>query len=300
MKFEYQSVTVDDGATLRYVDFGSGKPLVYLIGFGETVSSSSGLLSRWSEKFRCVSFDHRGYGETPATDVVGMERSARDLHCLLEELDLRDVRLVGYSMGGSVAFAYAQLFGMDRVSRLVLADTTPKLINEGDWTLGLWQGRYSRDDFERDLDLITTDSTACHLSFYLRAATQSPIESPPEFPEGYDKEEWLARVVEHTGIRERLARRVFFIDRKPEFCELEKKYWNSMTGEDRVDVTKSVKVPTLCVYANPGSFYSPRTGAWLAETLPHGSLKVIENATHVFPKEHFDEFITVVEEFFST
>ncbi|MBQ9372848.1 MAG: alpha/beta hydrolase [Thermoguttaceae bacterium] len=297
MKIEYQSFISDDGVEIKYVDMGAGRPLVFVIGYDETVQTSISFLSRLSERFRCIAFDHRGFGASPASANVGIDRSACDLNRLLEVLDLDDVALVGYSMGGSVAFSYFRQFGGARVSRLVLADTSPKLINEGDWSLGLWQGRYGREDFERDLATLVSDPALFHLSFYLRAATPSQIDAPPSFPPFDDPEAWLARVVEHTGIKERFIRRVFFVERSEERRALEREYWNSMTGADYLTSVSLIDKPTLCLFADPGSFYSPLTGKWLVDHIPNAQLATIPNACHVFPKENGEDFVQNIFDF---
>ena len=297
MKLEYSSFVAEDGATISYADVGSGRPLVYLIGFDETVAGSNALLSRWSARFRCIAFDHRGYGASTEGSEVGVDRSARDLQALLERLDLSDAALVGYSMGGSVALSYIEQFGDARLSRLVLADATPKLINEDGWSFGLWQGRYTRADYEKDCRALLEDPALFRLSFYLRASTPSAPESPPQFPTSDDSEEWLGVVVERTGIRERLARRVFFVDAPLERRETTLKYWRSMTGVDRRDAVKSIQASTLCLFASPGSFYSPSTGRRLVELIPDAKLEVVADAAHTFPKDKFEEYASRIESF---
>ena len=113
MALDYRRFKAQDGAEIYYAEQGTGTPLVYVPGYLDTVETSQSLMARWSERFRCVMFDHRGFGQTHAAPVAGVEQSARDLHDLLEFLDLRDVFFVGYSMGGSVAFSYFEQFGSD-------------------------------------------------------------------------------------------------------------------------------------------------------------------------------------------
>ncbi len=297
MALEYRSFIAQDGAEILYVDQGVGRPLIFVEGFRDIVDSSQAHIARWSENFRCVLFDHRGYGKSPIASNVGIEQSARDLHELLEYLDVHDAALVGYSMGGSVAFSYFQQFGNDRIGRLVLVDTTPKLINEDGWSLGLWQGRYTREDFDFDMRMVVENPVLFHMSFYLHAALQSPQDAPPTYPPKDDTDAWLAAIVEHTGLRERLARRVFYLESSSELRELEQKYWKSMTGGDWLSAVSQINVPTMCLYASPGSFYAPRTGEWLAREIPNARLEIVENSTHLMPKDNFEEFVTKIAGF---
>lgn len=73
---------------------------------------------------RCVAVDLRGFGRSdPVLDeVLTMERHADDLEALLDALDVESVDLVGLSMGGYVALAFAQLHP-SRLRTLALVDT---------------------------------------------------------------------------------------------------------------------------------------------------------------------------------
>lgn len=298
MRLELQNIITDDGTKISYVDVGNGRPLVYINGFGEDVASAHHLIENWSQNFRCMTYDHRGFGKSELSPSIGVERSAQDLHMLLETLDLKDVSLVGYSMGGSVAFSYVEQFGTSRLGRLVLADTAPKLINENDWHIGLWQGRYTREDFIRDLKTIVDNPTLFHLSFYARAATKSLYNSIVTcFPDYDDVKGWFSRVADLTKIRESLLKRIFTCNFSDEKKNGERRYWETMTGGDWRHVLKSIKIPTLCLYASPGSFYYSATAEYMADQIPNAQIEAIENASHVCPKENFAEFTNKIANF---
>jgi pimeloyl-ACP methyl ester carboxylesterase len=77
--------------------------------------------------WRCVSFDRRGYGRSDEPgrgydfDTLAGDRSA-----VLEKLDLRDVVLVGHSMGAAEVARYLTRYRSRRASRAVpVAPTTP-------------------------------------------------------------------------------------------------------------------------------------------------------------------------------
>lgn len=300
MSLELQSLTMDDGVAIGYVDVGAGRPLVYVNGFGEDVSRSNLLIERWSESFRCITFDHRGYGSSELAPDLGVERSARDLKALLEKLDLSDVALVGYSMGGSVAFSYIEQFGLEHLGRLVLADTAPKLINEDDWNLGLWQGKYTREDFNRDLETLMNDPTLFHLAFYSRAATKTSCnEYSNVFPDHGDIGGWFDYLSELTSIRRPYLEKIFQFNFSEEKKECERRYWDTSTGGDWRHVLKSIGVPTLCLYADPGSFYNSATAEVMVSQIPNASAVAIKDACHTFPKDNLEAFSSLITEFCS-
>lgn len=297
MKLEIRKFVADD-ASVSYVDVGNGRPLVYINGFGEDISTAHNLIEKWSRFFRVVVFDHRGFGESDDDYEVGIDRSARDLRILMDLLGLTNVALVAYSMGGAVAFSYIEQFGRERLERLVLADTTPKMINENGWHLGLWQGRYTRDDYERDLKTIVDNPMLFHLSFYARAATKSFFNCVPNnFPAYDDVVQWLECVAEITKIRVSMVKRIFSFNLSEKKKKVERRYWETMTGGDWRHVLKSIEIPTLCLYADPGSFYYSGTAEYMANQVPHASALAIQNASHVCPKENFDDFTSKIRDF---
>ncbi|MEV4348241.1 alpha/beta hydrolase [Actinoplanes sp. NPDC049596] len=72
--------------------------------------------------YRAIALDLRGFGLSDAPyGPYGYDVWARDILTVLEALSLRDVTLVGHSMGGAVALRHAARFGR-RVGKLVVAE----------------------------------------------------------------------------------------------------------------------------------------------------------------------------------
>lgn len=302
MKLEYRTATVDDGAEIAYVDVGEGRFLFYIDGFGGSVATANGIIERFSKSgaFRTVAFDQRGYGQTPSTlpDFdVGVERSAADLRALIERLDARDVALVGYSMGGSVLFSYLEQFGTDRVAKAVFVDTCPKLLNDDAWRLGYCQGGYFADDYERDMQILRDDPALFKTTFFARCEVPSNSDAPPSWPEPLDRDAWLAKAVEITGVRESLAKRVFFSPIPPERAAVDRRYWASMTTADFRETLGKIDVPTLVLHADPGSLYRVETAEYIAAQIPGARRIALPDATHVFPAKRSDEFVAAVAGF---
>ncbi|HEY1628031.1 MAG TPA: alpha/beta hydrolase [Streptosporangiaceae bacterium] len=115
-----------DGTTLYYRDHGDGPPIVLLSSQGLSSSMWQHLMVRLADRgFRCVALDRRGHGRSDDPGKgYDFDRFADDIGELLIQLDLRDVMLVGHSVGGAEAARYLTRHAADRVSRLVLASTT--------------------------------------------------------------------------------------------------------------------------------------------------------------------------------
>lgn len=133
------SVTTNDGVRLNYTDEGTGPPVVLIGGGGMSASAWKLQQDALGSDHRVVSIDRRGHG---LSDDVAfgsrMARHGKDIHDALEALDVSDACLVGASMGVSVIWAYADLFGTERVRSIVAIDQTPKMLNDDEWKLGMY------------------------------------------------------------------------------------------------------------------------------------------------------------------
>ena len=112
--------------TISYTDQGKGTAVVLLHGFLENKKMWDAFIPEWSKKFRVITIDLLGHGETECMGYVhSMENNADVVHEVLSELRLRKVILVGHSMGGYVALAFAELYP-DAVKGLVLLNSTSR------------------------------------------------------------------------------------------------------------------------------------------------------------------------------
>jgi pimeloyl-ACP methyl ester carboxylesterase len=117
------SVHVEDGG-------GGGRPVVLIHGW--PLSGRS-----WKEQvpalrsagYRVVTYDRRGFGQSdkPGTGY-GYDTLADDLAGLLEQLDLRDATLVGFSMGGGEVARYVASHGEERLRSVVFAAAVPPMM----------------------------------------------------------------------------------------------------------------------------------------------------------------------------
>lgn len=106
---------------------GQGPALLLLHGFTGDLHTWDPFVPAWAETFRVIAVDLPGHGRTDAPADPGrcrLERCAADLVALLDELNVSDVRVVGYSMGGRAALHLA-LAAPRRVAALVLESASP-------------------------------------------------------------------------------------------------------------------------------------------------------------------------------
>jgi pimeloyl-ACP methyl ester carboxylesterase len=114
---------------------GNGRPVVLIHGWPLTGESWSGQVEKLhSAGYRVITYDRRGFGRSDKP-LVGYtyERLSDDLSALLDELDLRDVTLVGFSMGGGEVASYCARKGVARLRSVVFASSvTPYMLNTKD------------------------------------------------------------------------------------------------------------------------------------------------------------------------
>lgn len=112
---------------------GAGTPVVLINALGTTLDMWAPQVDPLAEHFRLVRFDTRGHGGTAAEAgdwTVG--DLAEDVTDLLEGIGADRAHVVGASLGGAIAMTMA-LRHPDRVDRLVLMGTAPKLGTIASW-----------------------------------------------------------------------------------------------------------------------------------------------------------------------
>lgn len=134
---------------LYYEDQGSGQPVVLIHGYplnGHSWERQTRALL--ADGYRVITYDRRGFGQSSkVASGYDYDTFAEDLNVLLETLDLRDVVLVGFSMGTGELARYVAKHGTERVAKLAfLASLEPFLLARDDNPDGLPQQAF--DDIE--------------------------------------------------------------------------------------------------------------------------------------------------------
>ncbi|MGW3582994.1 alpha/beta fold hydrolase [Streptomyces rubiginosohelvolus] len=120
---------------LYYEDQGAGQPVVLIHGYPLNGHS-------WERQtrdlldagYRVITYDRRGFGRSSKVGTgYDYDTFSADLNALLESLDLRDVVLVGFSMGTGELARYVARYGHERVAKLAfLAALEPFLVARDD------------------------------------------------------------------------------------------------------------------------------------------------------------------------
>lgn len=122
MPFIKTSKNKDEGINLYYETYGEGKNVVFIHGWPLSGSMWEYQVTDLSVNgYKCICYDRRGFGKSdkPA-DGYDYNTMSDDLKAVLDELDLQEVTLVGFSMGGGEIAKYFSNHGGARVCKVVI------------------------------------------------------------------------------------------------------------------------------------------------------------------------------------
>jgi non-heme chloroperoxidase len=149
---------------LYYEDQGTGQPVVLIHGYpldGHSWERQTRELL--DQGYRVITYDRRGFGQSSKVHHgYDYDTFAADLNTVLETLDLRDVVLVGFSMGTGELARYVARYGHERVAKLAfLAALEPFLVQRDDNPEGVPQ-----DVFDGIAEAARGDRYAWYTEFF--------------------------------------------------------------------------------------------------------------------------------------
>lgn len=119
---------------LYYYEQGQGKPVVLIHGWPLSHRMWESQITALSEAgYRVIAYDRRGFGQSGRpTAGYDYDSFAADLNDLINQLDLRDVALAGFSMGGGEVARYIGRYGTQRLSKAMLLGAVPPFLLKTD------------------------------------------------------------------------------------------------------------------------------------------------------------------------
>lgn len=257
---------------------GDGRPVVLIHGW--PLSGES-----WSEQIealrgaglRVIAYDRRGFGRSdkPKTGY-SYDTLADDLAGLLEALDLRDVTLVGFSMGGGEVARYVAKYGEGRLRGVVFAAAvTPMMMNAP----GNPEGPLDKQKAAE----MTTQLTADQDGFYDQFTTDF-------FSANADGNVLVSEEQRQDAVR--------MCQQADKAAALEA--MQSFGISDFRDDLAKITVPTLVIHGDSdGIVPFEGSGRRTHDAVPHSELTVIQGAPHGLNVSHPSEFNSILSEFCS-
>jgi pimeloyl-ACP methyl ester carboxylesterase len=132
---------------LFYTDWGTGNPVVLIHGWPldhQMWEYQAVFLAKNGQ--RVITYDRRGFGKSSHPwRGYDYDTLADDLKALLDQLDLRNVTLVGFSMGGGEVARYLSRHGSERIARVAfVSSVTPFLLKTSDNPDGVDQSTFDQ------------------------------------------------------------------------------------------------------------------------------------------------------------
>jgi pimeloyl-ACP methyl ester carboxylesterase len=253
---------------LYYEDEGSGRPVIFIHGMWLTSRFFTRQRAHFARGHRFIAPDLRGHGRSEKV-LHGhtVPTQTRDLHDLIEGLDLDDVVLVGWSSGAFCIWEYVKQYGDDRLAGVVIVDEAASDLNRGDWTLGAM-------DLDGLIGMLEVVQVA-HADMVRGRFVHRLFATPP----ATEDIDWM--VDEITQIPPVVAAAVAF-------DEITRDYREGLAD---------VRVPALVCHGAQDQMLPVENGAYLADAMPDARLVLFEKSGHAPFWDEADRFNAELERF---
>lgn len=260
----------NDNVELYYEVKGEGKPLLMVPGWTCSTRFWDKNANELAKSCQVILLDYRGHGESEKVmHSHRISRYAMDIKNLLDYLDVRDVTVLGWSMGAAILWSYLELFGNERIAKLVCVDQSPAQYTGPDWVWGQ-NGCYDVEMFIR----------TCYDVKY----------APREAAEG------LAYACLY---HEPSAADVKFIadeiSKCPPYVRIE--IMRDHTNLDWRDFLPQITVPTLVCVARNSAVFDWQGSAYVGGNIPGAQTVFFEDSGHMLFWEEPEKFNETVAQF---
>ncbi len=252
---------------LNHVTYGfdeTSRPVVvFLNGMTQSTAHWRSQGRAFSERFRVLTYDARGQGETPAgDDDLTLELHADDLAGLLDELDVSQAHLVGFSHGARIALQFANSYP-NRLRKLVLASATAAPTARAKTIVRSWREVLELGGMEAmawtSLPAILGERYLGQNERIIPGIIKAAVERNSE-----------------EGVRHLLDAMIDY--------------------PDLADLARGVEAETLVLSADGDLLVTP-DGAEKLARLAGGEHRLVEDSGHTIPIEKPEEFRSVVQQF---
>ena len=263
---------------MHYLQAGEGKTVVMLPGAGLSAELFKFQIEDFSNRFRVISLDKRGHGKSEKVEYgFRVSRFAKDLDDLISYLKLDEVIIIAHSLGASTAYNYIDLFGTERISKLVIVDEPAALLINPIW-----------NEKERQ------NYGAIYKAGTLHELTNSFVSD--------NADELYQKIVDMMTTRHASKAQKDLIlnclDISGQAASL--LYFNNISQDYR-DVMRKINVPTLLITGTMSQI-PWQSQRWMHEQIPHSKIEIFsedEGGSHFMFVENPGKFNKIVNSFLS-
>ena len=253
----------EDNCKLYYEEHGSGKPVIFIHGWGCNRHYFKKQYPAFEQHFKVLRYDQRGHGDSDRPEQgLTIPQLAKDLRQLIEFCGYEDVTLIGWSMGFTVLCEYLRTYGYDRVSKAVIIDMTVKeMVDEDEGWPHLMDGKFNRKDCLDYLVYLLTDFDSAAKEFIDVMFGDGPCQ---------EEKPWVLREVNKNTLHTMIH------------------LWCSLTSMDFRDFVSTIPIPCFYAHGAVKSMYSPEYAQWLTSQIPNcreesfngGHILFLQDAEH--------------------
>jgi len=263
----------EDNAQLYYELNGKGPAVVLIHGWNCNRHHFDKQLGFLRERYQVLSYDLRGHGASERTNYgLASPQFAKDLNDIIEFCELKDVVVVGWSMGASVIFEYVRQYGCQNLSKICIIDMTPKMTTDDEWKLGAYGG-YNADAILNDISTMAKSWDAM-LEFSVDG-----FFGKKGYEEQKDNYDWAFKESKRNTPYLMINMCLAFI------------------RNDYREEIKQISIPTLIAYGGASKMYAPEVSKYMNDCIPKSILMEFEDCGHALHIEEPERFNTALDDF---
>ena len=250
---------------INFKSYGEGKPVVILHGLLGSLDNWVSLSKTLSSTYKIIILDLPNHGKSYHTTEFSFQKMAEDLHLFCEKNSLRNISIIGHSMGGKVGIKYADLYP-DNLDKLILVDIVNK--------------EYSSERFSHVFSAIKMLN-----SIKITSRAQATLLS----------KEFIPREGERNFILKNLKRNGECFDWRPNV----KLLINSIVKiSSRIELNRPIKNKVLFIKGGNSNYITKDDIKELSESFLLYKINEIPNSGHWVHAEKPNELINSIKSFF--
>ena len=243
-----QYFITNDGVRLHYLSGGQGEPLVIVHGYRSEAAEYCNNLEELSKHFTVYFLEHRGHGESQRVSYgARISRLSKDLQEFISFLKLDKVNIMCHSMGCLVVWNYIDLFGQDKINKLIFVDVGTRL------SVNPYESKEENERHGATFTNVWKIYTEMNLSMergnqeFLNQAKDNPDDISAQSPY-YQYSRSLPRAEQDNKFLAKL--------------------FLSIASCDVTDIVERISVPTMYVTGETSRCTNPKLTQWYREHIP--------------------------------
>jgi 3-oxoadipate enol-lactonase len=252
-----------NGDPIHYTQQGTGLPVVLVHGFPLDSRIFDAQVAALSDKYRVITIDLPGFGQSPSSKPFTVASMADDLHAILRQIDAFPCVLGGLSMGGYIALGYVIKYP-STLRGLMLIDTKA----EADTA----EGKAGRDKMIQSVREFGSQAAA--------NAMEPRMLAPEAAQSRPDLLRQVCKIM--TG------------------CRAQTVEYALAAMRDRIDYSSelpSIPVPTLIIVGDADQITPPKVAQAMQTQIPQAQLTIIKGAGHLSTMEQPEQVNRAMREF---